>query len=354
MNWEGVKNILVIRPDNMGDLLMSVPALRALKETFHCRITLLTSSMAAPMAGFLPEVDDVIPCNLPWVKAAHYTDASFNDLLATLFQRNFDAAVIFTVCSQNPLPSAMIAYLAGIPRRLAYCRENPYALLTHWMPDAEPYTFIRHQVERDLALVAGVGAVTSNDLLSFSLPAHSWGQARCKLEGVGVNLLQPWIILHAPVSEARRQFDLDTWMAAGRLLHDELKVQLLLTGAAEDEALVSVLAEGTGAGAFNLAGRLALDEFMAAVAHAPLVVSVNTSTIHIAAAAGRPVLALYACTNPQHTPWKTRSEVLYFPVASGLESKNEVVRYLQRYFEGMADVPVTPQHILRAARRLLE
>jgi hypothetical protein len=62
----------------------------------------------------------------------------------------------------------MLAYLAGIPKRLAYCRENPYQLLTDWVPDQEPYTFIKHQVRRDLDLVAAVGAVTSNDQLQLA------------------------------------------------------------------------------------------------------------------------------------------------------------------------------------------
>jgi hypothetical protein len=63
-------------------------------------------------------------------------------------EKKFDAAVIFTVYSQNPLPTVMLAYLAGIPKRLAYCRENPYQLLTDWVPDQEPYTLIKHQVRQ--------------------------------------------------------------------------------------------------------------------------------------------------------------------------------------------------------------
>ncbi len=65
----------------------------------------------------------------------------------------FDAAVIFTVYSQSPLPAAMLCYLAGIPRRLAHCRENPYALLSDWLREPEPQQRTRHEVERQLDLV---------------------------------------------------------------------------------------------------------------------------------------------------------------------------------------------------------
>ncbi|HEX8460355.1 MAG TPA: glycosyltransferase family 9 protein, partial [Segetibacter sp.] len=153
-NWQHCKCILVIRADNMGDLIMNGPAISALKTTFSAKITVLTSSMAAGIAPHLPCIDEVIVFDLPWVKAKAVagSDEIFH-LVKQLKQKKFDAVVIFTVFSQNPLPAAMIAYMAGIPLRLAYCRENPYELLTDWVPDKEPYSFIQHQVERDLNLV---------------------------------------------------------------------------------------------------------------------------------------------------------------------------------------------------------
>ena len=59
-------------------------------------------------------------------------------MVRKLRARRFDGAVIFCVFSQNPLPAAFLCHLADIPLRLAYCRENPYKILTHWIPDPEP------------------------------------------------------------------------------------------------------------------------------------------------------------------------------------------------------------------------
>ena len=78
-------------------------------------------------------------------------------LIAELKARAFDAAAIFTVYSQSPLPAAYLCYLAGIPLRLAHCRENPYHLLTDWVPEPEPAARMRHEVQRQLDLVATVG-----------------------------------------------------------------------------------------------------------------------------------------------------------------------------------------------------
>src|SRR5437870_3057713 len=114
-DWSKCKNILCIRCDNMGDLLMSSPAIRALKETFKSKITVLTSSMASVIAGYIPEIDEVLTYDLPWVKTNEELETDgFLKAIDVLKSRQFDAAVIFTVYSQNPLPAAMLAYLANI------------------------------------------------------------------------------------------------------------------------------------------------------------------------------------------------------------------------------------------------
>src|SRR5829696_7132713 len=101
--WTACKNILCVRADNMGDLIMSSPAIRALKESFHCRITVLTSSMGAGIASYIPSIDEVIVCDLPWVKTNHQHDSQqFFAIVEQLKKYEFDAVVIFTVFSQNP------------------------------------------------------------------------------------------------------------------------------------------------------------------------------------------------------------------------------------------------------------
>src|SRR5690348_10129453 len=100
--WNDVRNLLCVRLDNMGDLLMSGPAITALKQTFSCSITVLTSSAAAPVARHMPAVDEVMIWNVPWMKLNGSTNHSTWDLVAALQNRKFDAAIIFTVFSQNP------------------------------------------------------------------------------------------------------------------------------------------------------------------------------------------------------------------------------------------------------------
>lgn len=326
MSWQGCKNILCIRPDNMGDLIMTGPAIRALKESFGAKITVLTSSMSACVVKHMADIEEYIVFDLPWVKTTETPDPKvFNEVVQLLKVRNFDAAVVFTVYSQNPLPTAMLAYLAGIPRVLAYCRENPYQLINHWVPDKEPYEFIKHQVRRDLDLVATVGATTTNENLQLSVDETKWPIINRKLSDKGFNIAQPWIILHAGVSEKKREYPAECWIAAAKTLIAEHGLQVLLTGSASERHLTEELQLQIGEGCISAGGMFNLDEFVCLVKHAPLLLSVNTGTIHIAAAVGTPTVVLYAQTNPQHTPWNVPHTVLEFPVPQDMRSKNEVI-----------------------------
>lgn len=352
-NWSSVKNLLCVRLDNIGDLLMSVPAITALKQTFGCKITLLTSSMAGKMAPFIPSIDDVMVYDVPWVKSDISPQVdTISTLVEELKKRNFDAAVIFTVFSQNPLPAAMLLYMAKIPMRLAYCRENPYHLLTHWIPEKEPYTFIRHQVQRDIELVRTVGASIDDDRIRMNVPMQAWNTTGEKLKKAGVDLTKPWVVLHAGVSEKKREYPLPLWIETGNKIVEELQCQIILTGTESEKPLVEKIRNGVGRSVFSMAGLFNLDEFIVLIKNAPLIISVNTATIHIAAATQTPVVVLYALTNPQHTPWKVASKVLLFDIPEEMRSRNEVLQYVRDDYFTENTPMVTPDEIVRAANSL--
>jgi ADP-heptose:LPS heptosyltransferase len=349
--WKGCRHLLCIRADNMGDVIMTTPALRALKQSFNCRITLLTSSMGQLAAPFIPEVDELIVADLPWVKS-NLTEGeqAIASLIERIRKENFDGAVIFTVYSQSALPAALLAYMAGIPRRLACCRENPYALLTDWLPDKEPYQFVQHQVERDLQLVQSIGASTGSDRLHLEVKEADRHSLQLKLAQAGVDTSRPFLLFHPGVSEEKRLYPTAYWIAAGAKLTKEK--QILVTGTASERSLTHAIAEGISANAFDMAGLLSIGEFIAAIDAARLVLSVNTSTVHIAAARQTPVVVLYANTNPQHTPWKVPSRVLPFSVPEKLKSKNEIIAWLNnRLYRDFVPFP-EPETVIDAIAEL--
>ena len=108
--WRSAREVLCVRLDAMGDVLMTTPAICALRDAVPGRrITLLTSPSGAAIARMIPEIDDVIVYDAPWLKATapRRDSAPDHTMIDRIRDRGFDAAVIFTVFSQNPLPAAL-------------------------------------------------------------------------------------------------------------------------------------------------------------------------------------------------------------------------------------------------------
>src|SRR6185312_7478197 len=105
--WNHARNILCIRLDNLGDVLMTTPAMRALKHSLPgCRITLLASQSGTAGARHIPEIDETIAYASPWMKSSLVAEADIDlGMVEDLRSRRFDAAVIFTAYSQSSLPA---------------------------------------------------------------------------------------------------------------------------------------------------------------------------------------------------------------------------------------------------------
>ena len=230
------------------------------------------------------------------------------ELIERLRARAFDAAVIFAVYSQSPLPAALLCHLAGIPRRLAHCRENPYALLSDWVREPEPESIVRHEVQRQLDLVAAVGCRTVDDRLSIRVPEPA--RVRALLAARGVDLAAPWVVVHPGATAPSRRYPPEHFAEAARILATEYGEQVVFSGSPGERDLVDDIRHAMLESSFSLAGELDVPELVALIAEAPLLVSNNTGPAHIAAATGTPVVDIYALTNPQHTPWRVAARVL--------------------------------------------
>jgi lipopolysaccharide heptosyltransferase II len=314
--WSQVSKVLCVRLDYLGDVLMCTPAMRAIKHSIPgCSLTLLTSKSGAVVAPFIPEVDAVIEYAAPWMKssAPHSSNVDLA-FIESLRAQAFDAAIIFTTYSQSALPAAQLCYLAGIPIRLAHCRENPYQMLTDWVHEEEPHTRIRHEVRRQLDLVESVGYRTQDERLSFAVRAGDAAWMRKRLHAFGIDEGQPWILMHPGATAASRRYPVRHWTGVIDALAKEQGFAVVLTGDASEAALVEEIRMAGGAYAYSLAGQLDLGQLGAAISLATVMISNNTGPAHIASALGTPLVDLYALTNPQHTPWHVESRVLFHDV----------------------------------------
>ena len=139
--------------------------------------------------------------------------------------------MIFTVYSQNPLPAALLCHLADIPLRLAHCRENPYQLLTDWVPEPEPENGMRHEVRRQLDLVAESAAATGDDTLSLQVPrlrrrrAHA-GARRARASTPA----RPWLVVHPGATAPSRRYPPERFAASAGASSRSDGLQVVFTG----------------------------------------------------------------------------------------------------------------------------
>jgi lipopolysaccharide heptosyltransferase II len=307
--------MLGVRLDGIGDLLMTTPALRALKEGRDGRtLTLLTSPAAAHAARALPFVDDVIAFAAPWMKSAESSPVAPHDVLALadeLRARAFDAAIVFSVYTQSALPAATLLHLAGVPRRAAYCRENPYALLTDWRvdPDRDAHAGVRHEVQRQIDLVESLGVPVRETRLQFPVRDDARRNMRAKAEAAGMDPRRRWLIVHPGATAASRRYPEQKLIDAVRRVQASGRFQIAIAGSDCDTPCANAIAASVD-DVVVLAGLLDLPEFAALIDAAEVVVCNNSAPAHIAAAVGTPVVDLYALTNPQHTPWGVPHRVL--------------------------------------------
>ena len=315
-DWSRAREVLCVRLDAMGDVLMTTPALRALRDSAPGRrITLLTSPAGAAIASLVPEIDAVLVFDAPWMKATAPQPDPRADLalVERLRDRRFDAAVIFTVFTQSALPAAYLCHLAGIPLRLAHSRENPYHLLTDWIRETDTPEAPRHEVRRQLDLVAAVRGSTRDERLSLRVPDEARRDVRRLLAEIELDRGSPWALIHPGASAPSRRYDPAAFAAAARTLV-LAGWQIVFTGTAAERPLVEEIRAAMGAPSASFAGRLDLAALAALIEAAPVLIGNNSGPAHVAAAVGTPVVELYALTNPQHTPWGVPSRVLFHDV----------------------------------------
>lgn len=314
--WRQARRILCVRLDALGDVIMTGPALRALKQSAPSRhITLLTSASGAQAGRLMPCVDDIWPYEAPWMKGYHAGESAAAEraLISRLRLGAFDAAVLFTVYSQNPLPAALMCWLADIPLRAAHCRENPYHLLTDWILEPEPESYIRHEVRRQLDLVRYIEAEATNERLFLHIPGAVFdnldqilGPLRAKVEEA--------VVIHAGATAASRRYPAEQFAVAADRLARTWEGPIIFTGVGSERQLVESIRDRMEAPTHSLVGRLQLPELAALLSRARVLISNNTGAVHVAAAMGTPVVDLYALTNPQHTPWQVPCRVLFHDV----------------------------------------
>ncbi|MEW5854539.1 MAG: glycosyltransferase family 9 protein [Myxococcota bacterium] len=346
--WQHARSVLCVQLGSLGDVLMTAPALRALKEALPGRtVTLLTSTAGSRLAPLLGVVDEVLPYDAAWTAPHRVPDATHDwRLLEHLWRRRFDAAVVFSDALANPVPSVMLAHLANIPLRLAWARGELHALLSHGVPEPEPTTLARHDVRRHLDLISTVGVRATSERLSLTLPPRARTSGALLLEGVGIDSGQPWALVHPGGAGEPQRYRVAELAEVIHLLGFNLRMPVLLVGGGADREVADTLRAAVGPSLRSLVGELNLSQLAAVTSLASAALTLRTAPSQLAAAVGTPVLRLCAPSQAHRAPWGVESRLL------GLDASPQlVVRTLAQLHR--REEPASPPTILRTQRNTI-
>ncbi|MFL5761001.1 MAG: glycosyltransferase family 9 protein [Thermomicrobiales bacterium] len=301
--WLDAKNLLAVRLDNAGDVIMLGPALRAVKESAPAvHLTLLATPAGESASALLPWVDDVIVWRPVWQDLGRSTSDPQRDrqLIELLQRRGFDGALIFTSFSQTPHVPGYVCYLAGIPLRAGESTEFGGATLTDELRGA-PVDI--HQVERNLRLVEYLGFTVRDRRLRIFIPDSARNRATELVATADLNPNEGFVLVHPGASARARRLPLDRLRPALTDLSGR-GFRLLLTGSEREQAWLTTFACEVGLPV--LSGATTLPEFAALIEKARVVVCGNTLPLHLADAVGTPLVVLYAGTDLV-SQWQPRS-----------------------------------------------
>ncbi|GAA4178275.1 glycosyltransferase family 9 protein [Phytohabitans flavus] len=308
VDWAALRRILVVRPDNLGDVVMAGPAVRALHRAApDARLDLLAAPAGAAVAPLLPHLGAVLTAAVSWQQLDPDEVAPDADrgLIRRIAGARYDAAVVLTSFSQSPWPAAYLCRLAGVPVRVGESKEFGGAGLTHWVPAPPDET---HQVDRMLRVLERVGVPPDGARLRLELPAGALEDAREVLARHGIAPGEPYALLLPGASCSSRRYPPERYARVARLL-SSAGLRVVVAGSAREAELVERAGGGeTGLDAPGLA---------ALVAGAAVVVCNNSGGAHLASAFRRPVVLLFAGTEQlsQYAPRFTPAAVLSIPTA---------------------------------------
>ena len=274
---------ILIRASNwLGDSIMSIPAVRAIKRGRpDARIIVAAPEKIAAVWKLVPDVDEIVMFK-------------GKSLLTTVRllrqQRSFDVAIVFP----NSLRSALELFLAAIPRRIGYRGHFRSALLNQIVREPRKPGPVRHQSERYLRVAENCGADIDSD----------WRDDLCVVPKIpdATERVPPRLALcpGAEYGPAKRWFP-ERFAEVGKKICDEIDAKWILFGATTEADVGNRIAALLGDRCDNRVGRTTIDQLIEELRECRLLLTNDTGTMHLAAILGVPVAAVFGSTEPSLT-----------------------------------------------------
>jgi heptosyltransferase-2 len=285
--------------------MLSLPMLPLIKKKFPgARVTVMVQSYTRELLEGNRCVDEILLYEAPT------TAAAFRAWARMLRSKNFDAVIL-------PYPRfrlALLAFAARIPMRVATGYRWYSFLFTtkiyEHRKDAK-----KHELEYNLALLSVLGIDASKEETHFDLPhtAEADASVSAYLASHGIADGDMFAVLHPGSGGSARDWSPENFSALGERIQTRMKMKVVVSGGPGERELVHRVAAGMTAAPAECAGVMSLTELSSLFRRASVFVSNSTGPLHIAAAAGTPVVGFYPpilqCSPVRWGPWTEKKKI---------------------------------------------
>jgi heptosyltransferase-2 len=292
----GLKRItaekLLIRSVNwIGDAVMTTPAIDAIRENFpQAEISLLANPLVSQLFQHYPALDRIITFD----RAGRHRGALGRLRLAgELRKERFDAAIIFP----NSFDSALVPWLAGIPRRLGKNSDGRGLLLTDRVLPDGPVAG-RHEVESYLDLLRsfGLSGHATTPHLVTTTTEREGTSARLSDAGLSADDFLLGINPGASFGSAKRWYP-DRFADAAHTLATAWGAKVVIFGGPGETDIAAEIEKNLNGDCLNLAGKTDVRQLMALIQRCNFFITNDSGPMHIAAAFGVPLVAVFGSTD---------------------------------------------------------
>ena len=303
--------VLLVAVNWLGDLVMSVPAMRAVRRAYPAAaVSVVVRGELASFFDGMDWIDEVLPYER---RRERIGVRAFAVLRAALRARRFDLAVLFP----NNFESALLAVLGGIPNRVGYRRDARGLLLTRGVrPQARD--FARHQSGYYLAMLERTLGIRGSE--RDCAPGPPSGSHREAMEqflaGRRRRPGSPLVALAVGAAFGpAKEWPAARYAALIDLLADRHDAECVLVGAPREAPACERVAAATRAGAMVAAGHTSVAEAMALLRLCDAFVGNDSGSMHLAGALGLPTVGIFGSSDPARTaPLGPRTRALYRPI----------------------------------------
>ena len=310
-HWRPPQRILLIQLSAIGDTILTIPTIRAIRNRFpNTHLAMVASSINLQYLENCPYIDQHLPCRLEEVMKSPRKLIGF---IMGLRRQKFDWVIDF---EHWPRLSALIAYGSGASRRIGFRSADQHR---HYLfTDVVEHVPGQHEMVNFLKIAELLGAPIKETHLGVWLKKEDWNWAKEFFSKVGIDRDRPVIAIHPEAGrrgEPRRRFPQERFVAVADALVERYNAQIILTGTLSEVELSQQIASQTRSSCVVAAGKTEINQLAALFANVDLVICGNCGPMHLAAAAGTPVIALHGPTNPsQWAPWGSGHTILHVDV----------------------------------------